>query len=317
MSEKKATVLLMSSISSHPPLLAAIEAGGTKYVCAVGYDPEKPIAEVRFPTRNPEDTLSEAIAFFKARSSELGPIAAMGIGTFGPAVIDPTSPEYGSILTTPKAGWEGFNVVSAIRSALRADLPVSFDTDVNAAVLSEAAYGSAKGKRYVAYITIGTGIGAAYLHDGKLLHGRQHPEVGHIPIPDFDTAFGKDTNRCDFHDSCFEGRAAGPAIEERWGIPGHELSDSHEAWDLEAAYLAAGCVTLTATWSPNIIILGGGVSQKPGLLNKVRKEFEKQAGGYWSLPPMEEYINTPQLDQDAGIIGSLMLAQQALDRRQP
>jgi len=302
----------MSSPSAEPPLLAAIEAGGTKYVCAVGYTPDKPIAEVRFPTRDPEDTLAEAISFFRAQSSELGPIHAIGIGTFGPAVIDPASPDYGRILTTPKVAWKGFNVISAIRSALGTELPLNFDTDVNAAVLSEARYGSAKGKKNVAYITIGTGIGAACLHDGKLLHGRLHPEVGHIIVPDYDSAYGKDTNRCDFHDSCFEGRAAGPAIEARWGIPGHELPDDHQAWDLQASYLATGCVTLTAAWSPDIIIIGGGVSQKPHLLAKVRKEFEKQAGGYWSLPPLEDYLTTPKLDQDAGIVGSLILAQQAL-----
>ena len=299
---------------SKKPLLGAIEAGGTKYVCAVGYDPKHPLEEVRFPTRAPRETLAEAIAFFETKANEFGPIAAMGIGTFGPAVIDPLSPDYGSILTTPKNGWEGFNVVSAIRSALGTQLPIVFDTDVNAAVLSEATFGAGIGRKHVAYITVGTGIGAAFICDGKLLHGRLHPEVGHILIPDFDTAIGKNTNRCRFHTSCFEGRAAGPAIEERWGTPGNLLPEDHQAWDLEAEYLAAGCVTLTAVWSPDIIILGGGVSQKPGLLPKVRSEFEKQSGNYWALPPLKEYLSMAQLDQEAGIIGSLMLAKQALGK---
>ena len=301
-----------SNAVSKKPLLAAIEAGGTKYVCAVGYDPQHPLEEVRFPTRAPRETLAEAIDFFKTKANEIGPIEALGIGTFGPAVIDPSSPDYGSILTTPKDGWEGFNVLSAIRSALGYQLPIVFDTDVNAAVLSEATFGAGVGRKHVAYITVGTGIGAAFIHDGKLLHGRLHPEVGHLLIPDFDTAIGKNTNKCRFHTSCFEGRAAGPAIEERWGTPGNLLPEDHQAWNLEAEYLAAGCVTLTAVWSPDIIILGGGVIQKPGLLPKVRNEFKKQSGDYWPLPPLKEYLTMAQLDQEAGIIGALMLAEKAL-----
>ncbi|MEM6915100.1 MAG: ROK family protein [Verrucomicrobiota bacterium] len=294
------------------PLVGGIEAGGTKYVCAVATSPDEPLLEKRFPTRNPEETIEEAVQFFQEAAKNYGPVRAMGIGTFGPADIHVRSPGYGSILTTPKEGWEGFNVVNAIREGMGAPIPIAFDTDVNAAVVGEAEYGAAKNHRFVAYVTVGTGIGAAYLHDGQLIHGRMHPEVGHMIMPDYDSAVGKNTNICPFHESCLEGRAAGPAIKERWEIPGDQLPEDHEAWDLHAAYLAAGCVNLTAVWSPDLILLGGGVFQKAGLIDRVRREFERLSGGYWNLPPLDLYLQTPALNQHAGIVGALTLAQRLL-----
>lgn len=302
----------LPEIDLQAPLLGGIEAGGTKYVCAIATNPAEPLLETRFATEDPEHTLEQAIAFFKEAEKAYGPIRSMGIGTFGPADIDPRSPGYGAILTTPKRGWAGYNVVNRIRDGLQEPIPIAFDTDVNAAVMAEAEFGVGKNCRYVSYITVGTGIGAAYLHDGVVVHGRMHPEVGHMIMPDYDSSFGKDTNVCPFHESCFEGRAAGPAIEARWETPGSEIPDDHEAWDLQAKYLAAGCVNLTAAWSPDVIILGGGVSQKAGLIDRVRSEFEKLAGGYWTLPPLELYLQTPALEQNAGIVGSLCLAQRLL-----
>ncbi len=304
----------INSISSgdEAPLLAAIEAGGTKYVCAVARDPEHPLLEVRFPTRSPEETIAEAVSFFQKASASWGTIAAMGIGTFGPAEINPASPRFGSILTTPKAGWSDYQVIGGIRNGLGHDFPIAFETDVNAAVIGEASYGVAKDFRNVAYLTIGTGIGGAFLHEGTLIHGRMHPEVGHLLVPDLDADVGKSTNVCPFHSSCLEGRASGPAIEARWGVPGGELPSDHPAWDLQARYLAIGCLNLTAAWSPDMIILGGGVSQKPGLIERVRKEFGRLTGGYWALPHPDTYLQTPGLDQQAGIAGAFVLAQRLL-----
>ena len=295
-----------------PPLLAGIEAGGTKYVCSIARDPGKPILETRFPTGSPGETIARAVDFFREASATHGPIQAMGIGTFGPADIDSQSPDYGTILTSPKLGWTGFNVIKSIRDGLPQPFPIAFETDVNAAVIGEAVHGAARGYRNVAYITIGTGIGGGYLYDGALIHGRMHPEIGHLLVPDLDATYGKSTNVCPFHNSCLEGRASGPAIEARWGKPGHEIPDGHIAWELQAKYLAVGCVSLTATWSPDLIILGGGVSQKPGLIERVRAEFALLSGGYWSLPPLDRYLQLPDLDQEAGIVGSLILAQRLL-----
>lgn len=294
------------------PLLAAIEAGGTKYVCAVATNPANPLLETRFPTGNPEQTIAQAVAFFQEAAVTYGPIQAMGIGTFGPADVNPSSPAYGSILTTPKQGWTGFNVVTGIRNGLQRPIPILFDTDVNAAVIGEAEFGAGKNLENVAYITVGTGIGGAFLHNGTLLHGRMHTEIGHMLMPDLDAAYGHSTNVCPFHLSCLEGRASGPAVEARWGMPGHQIPEDHPAWELQAKYLAIGCVNLTAVWSPDIIILGGGVSRKPGLIDRVRHEFEQLAGAYWSLPPLDLYLQTPALDQNAGIMGALALARRLL-----
>ena len=145
-----------------------------------------------------------------------------------------------------------------------------------------------------------------------LKHGRMHPEVGHLVVPDLDAGYGKNTNVCPFHPSCLEGRASGPAVEARWGMPGDEIQDDHPAWELQAKYLAIGCINLTAAWSPDMIILGGGVSRKAGLLDRVRSEFEQLAGAYWSLPPLDVYLQTPALDQKAGIVGALELARRLL-----
>lgn len=290
------------------PLLGAIEAGGTKYVCAVATDPARPLLETRFPTGDPVETAEKAAAFFREAAAKHGPIRSLGIGTFGPARLDLFAPDYGFILTTPKKGWSHFPLVPTLKTALGNDLPVAFETDVNAAAVGEARHGAGRGVRRLAYLTIGTGIGGGFLDDGKLLHGAMHPEVGHLIVPDLDAAYGKSTQVCPFHGSCLEGRASGPAIEARWGRPGHELPEDHPAWELEAKYLAIGCINLTASWSPDRIFLGGGVSQQPGLIARVREEFERLAGGYWDLPPLADYLRTPELDQGAGIVGALELA---------
>ncbi len=303
----------MASSSPSPapvsaPLIGAIEAGGTKYVCAVATDPSRPLLETRFPTGSPVETVAKAAAFFHEAAGIHGPIRALGIGTFGPARLDRSASDYGSILTTPKTGWSRFALVPTLRERLGANLPIALETDVNAAAVGEARYGAGRGIRRLAYLTIGTGIGAGFYDDGQLLHGALHPEAGHLLVPDLDAARGTKTQVCPFHTSCLEGRASGPAIEARWGRSGNQLPADHPAWELEADYLAIGCVNLTAAWSPDRILLGGGVMQQVGLIERVRSAFERLAGSYWDLPPLTDYLRTPELDQQAGIIGSLVLA---------
>jgi fructokinase len=296
------------------PLLGAIEAGGTKIVCAVARDPAAPLLEERFPTVNPSATVDRIVEFFRRAAAERGAVAALGVGTFGPAGLHPGTPAYGSILRTPKEGWSGFDLLGALRAGLGEGLPVAFETDVNAALIGEARFGNARGVRYPAYVTVGTGIGGAFLHEGRLLRGRMHPEIGHLVMFGEEPALEGEggTGACRFHRSCFEGRASGPAVERRWGSPGDQLPDDHPAWALEARYLAAGCVSLTAAWSPDLIILGGGVSQKEGLIERARREFAQLAGGYWELPPLERYLVPPGLGQQAGIVGALCLARDLL-----
>ncbi|WP_346188976.1 ROK family protein [Rubritalea halochordaticola] len=297
-----------ASQESRKPLLAAIEAGGTKFVCAVGYDPFEPLREHRFPTRDPETTMAEAAEFFKQAIADFGEISSMAVGAFGPVDVRPDSEGYGSILTTPKPGWKGTNLIKELRSRIGDSFTVHVDTDVNAAAVGEALYGAARGKRHVAYITVGTGVGGGVLYDGKPLLGILHPEIGHMSVPDLEGSGSGSSSVCPFHECCLEGKASGPAIQSRWGTPGYELPDDHEAWNLEAAYLAHAAVNLTATWAPEIIVFGGGVLQKPGLLEKIREKFSELAGGYWELPDLEEYIQMAELDQKAGIVGTLTLA---------
>ncbi len=293
------------------PLLAGIEAGGTKYVCAVARHPREILREVRFPTGGPAETLEQAIRFFREASGEFGPIRAMGVGTFGPADVNPHSPGYGGILTTPKKEWIGFNLVAALREGIGEPIPVALDTDVNAAAVGEAELGGGRNCRNICYVTVGTGIGGGFLLEGHPLHGRMHPEIGHMVVPDFDEP-GKAVSACPFHAACLEGRASGPAIEKRWGRPAVELPGDHPAWDLEARYLAAASVDLTAAWSPDVILIGGGVLQQEGLIERIRGEFEGLAGRYWTLPPLEDYLRTPELGQDAGIVGALSMAYRLL-----
>ncbi|MDF1816363.1 MAG: ROK family protein [Verrucomicrobiales bacterium] len=307
---------MMANNNTDPetPLLGGIEAGGTKIVCAIASEPSEPLFEESFPTTTPEETTGKIIEFFEKAAQTHGPVASLGIGTFGPADIHPRSPGYGSILTTPKKGWSHYSIVQSIRDGLGTGIPIAFDTDVNAAAVGEAEYGAGRNHRFIAYVTVGTGIGGGFLQDGQILKGRMHPEIGHIPVPDYDAAYGKSTNVCPFHDSCLEGRAAGPSLAARWDIPGQDLPDDHEAWDLEAKYLAAGCISLTASWSPDTIIIGGGVSSKYGLIDRIRAAFADLSGDYWALPPLEIYLQNPALGQKAGIVGSLCLAQRMLQK---
>ncbi len=242
-------------------LIGGIEAGGTKFVCAVGSGPNDIRAEHRFPTTTPEETLAQAIAFFQAQVEEHGRIAAIGIAAFGPLDPNPASPTFGYITTTPKPGWANADVVGVIKTAL--GVPVGFDTDVNGAALGEHRWGAAQDVDTFIYLTIGTGVGGGVMVNGRLLHGLIHPELGHISLP-HDWAQDPYKGRCPYHGDCLEGMAAGPAIGERWGQPAFELPADHPAWELEAHYLALALRSYICTLSPQRIIMGGGVMEIPG-----------------------------------------------------
>jgi fructokinase len=244
------------------PRLGGIEAGGSKFVCATGSGPDD--AEfAEFPTTTPQETIGHVIDFFRARPL----VAAIGIASFGPIDPSPESPTFGYITSTPKRDWRNFDFAGAIHRAL--GTPIAFDTDVNAAALAEFHWGAARGLHSFLYVTVGTGLGAGAFIDGRLLHGRLHPEMGHIRVP-HDRARDPFPGNCPFHGDCLEGLAAGPAIEARWAKPGHLLPDGHAAWELEAEYLALGIVNWTCALSPQLIVLGGGVLQREELFAQVR-----------------------------------------------
>lgn len=289
-----------------------IEAGGTKFVCVVT-DAEKTIlAETRFPTTSPAETLGRTIAFFREQNIQLPtPISSLGVGCFGPIDLQPSSPTYGWVTSTPKPGWANTPVVAPLHEAF--GVPVAFETDVNAAAVGEGKWGAAVGLDDFLYLTIGTGIGGGGVANGRPLHGLVHPEMGHLRIP-------HDWNRdpfpgwCPYHGDCFEGLAAGPALHKRWGQPGDTLPVDHPAWDLEAHYIALALQNYICTLSPQKIILGGGVMQQAHLLPLIRAKVLQLLNGYVQSPTIleeiETYIVPPGLGGRAGVLGAIALAQQ-------
>jgi fructokinase len=290
------------------PLFGGIEGGGTKFVCAVGTGPDDIRAEIRFPTTSPLETLGKAIEFFKEQAG----LAAIGMASFGPVDPHPLSPTYGHIMPTPKPGWTNVDVVGTLRAAL--DLPIGFDTDVNGAALAEFRWGAAQNCDPALYLTVGTGIGGGALVNGQLLHGLIHPEMGHLPLP-HDHEKDPFAGACPFHGDCFEGLAAGPAIEKRWGQKAETLPPEHPAWDLEAHYIALALANYIYTLSPQRIVIGGGVAQQAQMLPLVREKVQKILNDYVQSPHITryiaDYIVLPGLGNRAGVLGALALAERA------
>ena len=290
-------------------LYGGIEAGGTKFVCIVGSDPDHIVAETRFPTTTPDETIQQVIDFFLPYV-ERGELAALGIAAFGPVDLNAASPTYGYITTTPKPGWQQTDLRGRIQKAL--NIPVAFDTDVNAAAFGEH-YWTAANRNLdpLIYMTIGTGIGAGVFANGAAIHGLVHPEMGHVYLRhnwDEDSFPGV----CPYHGDCFEGLASGTAMYERWGQPAETLLRDHPAWDLEAGYIAFALVNLIANYSPQRIILGGGVSQNPGIYEAVRRKVIEYNCGYIQssmlTDHMDEYIVPPTLGNRSGGLGAIALA---------
>jgi len=297
----------------NPVLLGGIEAGGTKFVCAVGTDQGSLLQKTTFPTTSPLETLANVVEFFTSQESELGPIAGLGIASFGPLDPSPSSPTYGYITTTPKPSWANFNFLGTLKNAL--DVPMYFDTDVNGAAFGEFRWGAGQDLDTFIYITIGTGIGAGAIANRSLIHGLVHPDMGHIRIP-HDWQVDPFPGTCPYHGDCLEGLASGPAMEKRWGTRAENLPDDHPAWDLECQYLALALANFVCTLSPQRIILGGGVMQQPHLFPVVRQKVQKYLNGYVRssriLDEIDTYIVSPGLGSQSGVLGAIALADFAL-----
>ena len=292
-------------------MFGGIEAGGTKFICAAGTGPDD-LETIQIPTGTPAETVAEAVAFLRRFRAEM---RAVGVGAFGPVDLRPASWTYGYITTTPKPGWRNFDLAGAVRKAL--DLPVGFDTDVNAAALGEARWGAAQGLADFLYLTVGTGIGGGAMVNGRLVHGLVHPEMGHIRVPR-DKAEDPFAGCCPFHGDCLEGLAAGPAIRARWGMDARELPAEHPGLALEARYLATGLANWVCTLSPQRIVMGGGVIEQPLLLPMMRQELLRILNGYVQAREVterpEQYVVPAMLGSRAGVLGALVLAQEALER---
>jgi fructokinase len=279
-------------------VFAAVEAGGTKFRAALVSNELEILDEIRVPTTTPDETLGAVEQFFAGQDE----IAALGIASFGPLVVDRSSDAYGSIADTPKPGWAGAPVLRRLQRAL--GVPADIETDVEAAAVAEARAGAGVGHRSVAYVTVGTGIGAAVAIDGTPFRGRDHTELGHIPVSRVDGDMY--AGRCPFHTDCLEGMACGPAIAERWNADPETLDDRDDVWDLEAAYLAQLVRVFAYGFAPDIVLFGGGVGTRPDMAARINAAVASDDAGYAvSGPPI---IATAGLGEDAGLIGAAGIA---------
>ena len=289
----------------------AIEAGGTKFVCSVISDPEHIWEEARFPTTTPEETISRTIEFFREQQKKY-PFCAFGIATFGPVDLNPDSPTYGYITSTPKPGWQNTDLLGPIKEAF--GLPCAFDTDVNGAALAEYIWGNPDHVGSLVYYTIGTGVGAGAVINGKPLHGMLHPEAGHVMIrrdPEKDPYKGF----CPFHGDCLEGLCAGPSIKQRFGKGAETLDPEDPFWDIFAGYLAQACMAQVLMLSPEKIVLGGGVMHQTHLFPRIRRQLLEMLNGYVKASRLVDHIDTyitpPVLGDHAGVCGAMALAMEA------
>lgn len=284
--------------------LGAVEAGGTKFICAVSDKELNIINKISIPTSTPEETINQVFLFFDQYD-----LLSLGVGSFGPIDINERSDKYGYITTTPKKDWQDFNLLGVLKE--RYSIPIAWTTDVNAAAYGEFKTGSAVQADSCLYVTIGTGIGGGAVVNGHLLSGFSHPEMGHIVVKQHE----KDSfeGSCPYHSNCLEGLASGPAIEKRYNKKAIELSSDHSAWELEAYYIAQALMTYVLTISPEKIILGGGVMNQKQLFPLVREQLTLLMKNYVQLPSIDDYIVPPKLENEAGIIGCLLLGKAKKD----
>jgi len=290
------------------PIYGGIEAGGTKFICAVGNADGRLIEKLRFPTEDPEKTIEKAVNFFRPFYLNNG-LERIGVGSFGPIDSDINSGTYGNITSTPKPGWQNVDLVGLLRSRLEVD--IVFDTDVNAAALSESLWGASRSLDPSLYITVGTGIGGGYIRDGRILKGMTNPEMGHISIP-HDRSKDPFIGACSYHGDCFEGLASGRSIQERLGVPAERVEQDHPFWELEIDYIGHAIANFVLTLSPKIIILGGGVMKKGSLFVGIRIKVKKILNQYVQtneiIDNIDTYIVPPFLGDNSGVLGSIALA---------
>ncbi len=286
-------------------LYGGIEGGGTKFVCAVGSGPDQLVDEIRIPTTVPAETVQQASNFFAPYIDQLHGI---GFGSFGPVDLAPRSSTYGYITNTPKPHWGNTNILGMLREKI--DLPIIMEMDVVIAALGEAKWGASRYDSHSLYLTIGTGIGGGYIIDGKPLHGLTSLETGHIRIP-HNRELDPFRGACPYHEDCFEGLAAGPSIEARFGQRGETLTDDHFFWDIEAGYIANALINYILTLAPNKIIIGGGVMQKSFMFPSVRKKVQELMNGYLThdllSKNIDQYIVPPALGNRSGVLGAIAL----------
>jgi len=290
-------------------LLGAIEAGGTKFQCAVSRGVDDVVAAERFATTTPSQTFAQVMEFFEASQKRHGPLSAFGIASFGPVDLDSRSPTYGHILATPKPGWGNYDLRARLLE--RFAKPIFLDTDVNAAALAEWQQDAHSGTRSLAYVTVGTGIGGGAVFDGNTLHGLWHTEMGHIRVQRHPADLGF-AGVCPFHRDCLEGLASGPAIVARWNKPMSALVRDQQACSIIGSYLGQMASTMALMLAPEKIVFGGGVMSAGALLPYIRQSTKEQLAGYLTharlAGTLEDFITAPALEDRSGIRGAILLA---------
>lgn len=285
-------------------MLGSIEAGGTKFVCAVGDESFQVIDKVSFPTTTPEETLAKCVDYFR----QFPEVSAISIASFGPIELRPTHEKYGYITNTPKLFWADTDFVGYMRAHLD-DMPVYWTTDVNGSAYGEYLYAQEQGQEVEAlvYYTIGTGVGGGAVINGRFMGTTGHPEMGHVKVKrhNEDVSFA---GICPFHGDCLEGLVAGPTFDARLNKPGKEVPLTDPTWDIMADYIAQALLQTTLTLRPNQIVLGGGVIGDV-FLNKIRIAFKTLMNGYIEVGDVNEYIVMPALsDNGSATYGNFALA---------
>jgi fructokinase len=292
-------------------LLAGVELGGTKCICILGTGPHDVRQQIQVPTGEPSQTLGQVGSILGGWQAQHGPIAALGLASFGPLDVRPGSSRYGRITSTPKPGWANTNVAARLGDVL--GVPVGFGTDVDAAALAEGRWGAARGLDDYAYITVGTGVGVGLVVGGRIAGGFGHPELGHVRV--VRTAGDLWPGACPFHGDCLEGLVSGPAIAARAGTAAQRLADEHPVWQPVAFALGQLLHFLVLATAPRKILMGGGVmSSRPSLFERVRADLRTSLAGYRHAPELTDlasYVVPPGLGALAGPLGALALAADA------
>lgn len=289
-------------------LYGSIEAGGTKFVCAVGDEEYTVVDKTQFPTTTPEETIAQTIAYFKAFEADLAGIA---IGSFGPIDIDPSSETYGYITTTPKPGWANVDLLGQLSTAF--EIPFDVTTDVNSSAYGEAL--ARPGVESLVYYTIGTGIGAGAIQKGEFVGGLGHTEAGHTYV----MAHPEDVEHgflgvCPFHKGCLEGMASGPSLEARTGTRGELIEQDASVWDVQAFYIAQAALQATMLYRPQVIVFGGGVMAQDHIVMRVHEKFKTLLNDYLPVPDLPDYIVTPAVaDNGSATLGNFALAKLAAE----
>ena len=280
---------------------AGIDLGGTKILTVIEDAERNVLAKIKIPTEAPRgvgvvmDNIVRSLEI-SCKDINITPNELSGIGI---GVPGPVNHEKGLVYDCPNlAGWKNIEVRKLLNEHW--NVPVKVENDARVAGLAETRLGAAKGYRHVFYITVSTGIGTAIIIDGKIYHGADGAagEFGQMKLLD---------------GSILEQRFAGPAIERLFGLPTPQLAELVKKNDPGAKraveYITDGIGTflanVTTLLNPQIIVVGGGVSQLGDLiLDPIREKVSSLA---FSISAKNVKIVQAALHTDSGAVGAVEL----------